>query len=257
MTWVYEYGTNDRGVLKNRKVRLHIWDSLVKATNLTRYYKERASLKGDEEIRDFQGSLIDYLYVMKNQKYYDTEVTWAIAANYFELGNYFEAIKYYNEVIGHKLNLKMDRFVIEKLMRLYTAKGDCKMNLQDYRGGIEDYQNALNYCLSLNEKNNIYILLLYSNIGKAKILINEYESAKIELLKAIEFEGVVYNIVNKEVVKNFDLAYAYYLLGAANYKMYEGNSIRSYKEDACLAWSKAGDLGNKEAYTNIKDYCNN
>ncbi len=80
---------------------------------------------------------------------------------------------------------------------------------------------------------------------------------KNRLLKAIEFQGVVYSVVNKEAVRNYDLAYAYYLLGAANYKLYENNSIYSYKDDACKAWSKAGDLGNKEAYTYIKDYCNN
>ena len=89
------------------------------------------------------------------------------------------------------------------------------------------------------------------------MLMNDFKNAIGDLKKAVEYNLEWTSFVNNEVVKNVDLAYAYYLLGAANYKLWENNSIYSYKDDACKAWSKAGDWGNKEAYTYIKDYCNN
>jgi Flp pilus assembly protein TadD len=41
---------------------------------------------------------------------------------------------------------------------------------------------------------------------------------------------------------------AWYLRGVAYYKQQK-------KEEACLEWSKAGELGYMEAYTLIKEYC--
>jgi tetratricopeptide (TPR) repeat protein len=228
------------------KVKIAIWDSLIKSYNKVEYYQERARAKRHYTIEDSKGALSDYLYIYNNGEYQNYEITWAIAACYLELLNYFEALKFYNKTIGILEEQKTESE--EYLARLYSGKAECKMKLEDYRGANKDYQISLSKFLSQKQTNTLYILQTYTEIGRSELLLKNYENAIYFLNKAVKYDDKWTGVVNGEVVERYDLSIAYYLLGCGYY--YNSNT-----NDACLAWSKAGDLGNKDSYTVIKENC--
>jgi tetratricopeptide (TPR) repeat protein len=242
---------------KYRTVRISIWDSLIKINPMSDYYLERAELKKSEFVKDYNGAISDYKHVYNKGESNNYDIIRSLANCYFKLLNYFESLKYFNMAIEIIEKQETNSFTIETLASLYAGKSECKMNLKDYRGAIEDNQIAISYHLKKSDKNTLHLLLLYTELGKARIHLNDYKNAIVDLNEAIKYDDKWTSYTNGEVVTYQDLAYAYYLLGAAHYKLYENSSIYGFKDDACKAWSKAGDLGNKEAYTYIKDYCNN
>jgi tetratricopeptide (TPR) repeat protein len=257
ITYLFESDYTQNGITKNRTIRISIWDSLIKINPLNDYYLARAELKNDQYVKNYKGAIVDYTYLYSHGESLNYDILWSLASCYFKLLNYFEALRYYNMAIEIIETHESNSFTIGTLAGLHAGKAECKMNLKDYRGAIEDNQTAISSYLKNSDKNKLHLLLLYTELGKARILLNDYKNAIIDLNEAIKYDDKWTSYTNGEIVTYQDLAYAYYLLGAANYKQYENNSIYSYKDDACKSWSKAGDLGNKEAYTYIKDYCNN
>jgi tetratricopeptide (TPR) repeat protein len=250
MTYFLELGDNDKGLKKYTKIKIHLLDSLIRINPHNDYYIKRADLKRDYVLKDFKGALADYKFVLNNKGHDNYHVLWNIGYCNLSLLNYTEALKYYKKTIDVLENEEKNSYTLEQLSKLYSSKGDCKMNLQDYRGAIEDYQTSLSK-LQLSEKTgNFDFLKLYTNIGKAKLLLSDFNGGIIELKKAIQFDNKTLSVVDGEIFENVDLAYAYYLLGYGHIKLLE-------IEQACSAWSKSGDLGNKEAYTAIKEYCTN
>ncbi len=255
MTYFLELEKNPIAHKKYNTIKISLWDSLIKINPLKDYFLERASLKESEFVKDYNGAISDYYHVYNNSNRNNYHIMWSIANCYFELFNYFESLKCFNMAIEIIEKKETNSFTIETLAKLYAGKGECKMNLKDYRGSIEDNQIAISYNLKNSDKNIWHLLQLYTEIGKARILLNDYKNAIIVLNEAIKYEVKWEFFINGEFVTY--QAYAYYLIGVANYKNYEKNSIYSYKDNACKAWSKAGDLGYKEAYKYINDNCNN
>ncbi len=252
ISYFLEYGSNDIGRKKSKEVELLIWDSLVKANPINRYFEERGDMRSDGFIEDYQGALSDYMVVYdRNKKSKDVlwtyaSLLWKIAFCNFRLENYFEALQFYSRVIELKLKEKDNPFS-EELCKLYNVRAECKLNLEDYRGAIKDYQLAI----SVHSKDRPFprLLSLYNSLARARLLLSDYQNAILDLSKGITVsnDGEL-SYLNGEKIPDDDLAYTYYLLGFAK------NNLKN-KEGACKAWSKAGELGYKDAYELIQQHC--
>jgi tetratricopeptide (TPR) repeat protein len=108
----------------------------------------------------------------------------------------------------------------------YNSKGNTKRYLQDFKGAIVDYTNAI----ELDPTNAYY----YYNRGKAKGMAEDYRGAIADYTKAIELDPIYVD--------------AYYNRGHVKYLLNEKNA-------ACSDWSKAGVLGDSDAYELINKYC--
>jgi tetratricopeptide (TPR) repeat protein len=110
---------------------------------------------------------------------------------------------------------------------VYQARGISKQILGDYRGSIVDFTTAISLGTGVNPEN-------YLARGTSKGMLKDYVGA------IADFTMVISYVPTKE---------AYYGRGVANLALHKKNS-------ACLDFSKAGELGNKEAYEYIQKYCN-
>lgn len=121
-------------------------------------------------------------------------------------------------------------------------KSECKIKLKDYRGAILDaktgidslvkYQNWFDDKLQLN---NIFISLNY-NIGLSSYKIKDINQSLISFNTVIKYKGE----------HLFPEAYSYKGLIS---------QMKKEKDSACLYYSKAGELGDTNAYNYIKKYC--
>lgn len=112
---------------------------------------------------------------------------------------------------------------------IIKSRGVCKLNLEDYRGALSDFNLASDYSYERSFD-------LYFKRGCAKASLKDYLGAKMDFNKSIS--------INKEI------GTAYFNRGLCNYRL-------GIKNDACLDWSKAGELGYSDAYKLIKENCKN
>ena len=105
--------------------------------------------------------------------------------------------------------------------------GNAKYKLKDYRGAIQDYNKAI----ELNPK----LASAYLGRGLAKGKLQDYRGAIKDY--------------NKSIGLNPSDAKIYILRGLAKI-------LSGHKDDGCLDLSKAGELGDAEAYESIKENCN-
>ena len=115
----------------------------------------------------------------------------------------------------------------QKELWYYYNRGLCKNNLQDYIGGIQDF--------------NIYIRAVpndgdgYHERARCKFHLEDYRGAIQDLNLAISI--------------NSSKAESYYMRGHCKYQINDFNG-------GCLDFSKAGELGYKKAYQVIREFCN-
>jgi len=157
---------------------------------------------------------------------------------FFFQKKYNDAIKEYN--ISIKLmekNYNPTEFVIS-----YWSRGYNKYNLGDVRGAINDCTIAEDTLIKYQKKIHFKdVNFLYSNIKRIKG--NSFFKLKKYDLALFEYEWIVkYNpemfadiYINKGIIEYTSLVMI---------------------DKACLDFSKAGELGDKEAYDYIKKYCN-
>lgn len=107
------------------------------------------------------------------------------------------------------------------------ARGNVKMKLQDYYGAVDDYSAAI----ALNEN---YVEAYFSR-GKAKQFLQAYQDAINDCTKIIQINP-----------KN---SAAYSMRGILRIEF--GDT-----KNGCLDLSKAGELGDLQAYELIKEKCN-
>ncbi len=127
-------------------------------------------------------------------------------------------------------SMKDYNLAVEKNPRFaeaFFARGNVKMKLQDYYGAIDDYTAAI----TINEN---YIEAYY-NRGKAKQFLQAYQDAINDCTKIIKINS-----------KNVD---AYYMRGILRIEFGD-------LKNGCLDLSKAGELGDLNAYELIKEKCN-
>jgi tetratricopeptide (TPR) repeat protein len=144
----------------------------------------------------------------------------------------------------------------------YYNRGSAKSELKDEYGAINDYKKAIELDPSFS--------MAYNNLGWAKFNLKKIEEALVDVNKAIELDNtnsvaydsraeIKFNMNdNKGCIEDSDIALSlnpnisnsYFLKGRSFYKL-------GKKEEACINWSKAGELGKTEAYEYIRKYCNN
>ncbi len=114
----------------------------------------------------------------------------------------------------------------QKDAEAYSNRGNSKVELEDYRGAIQDYNKAIKINPNYAEP--------YSNRGNSKGELEDYGGAIQDYNKAIKI--------------NPNYAKAYITRGNAKY-------ILGDKESACSDWAKAAKLGITQASELIKEYC--
>ena len=144
----------------------------------------------------------------------------------------------------------------------YYNRGSAKSLLGDYYGSINDYTKSIELKPDYS--------MAYNNRGYAKFKQKKYVEALEDLNKSIVIDpnnDVAYdsraetkfvindingciNDCNKALEINPKLANSYFIRGKAYQK--QGD-----KTNACENWSKAGELGEIEAYELITKFCNN
>lgn len=110
----------------------------------------------------------------------------------------------------------------------YIKNGITKQGQEDFRGAIAYYNKAI----ELDPTNaDIYVMR-----AMCKSKLEDHRGTITDCNQAIKLDS-----------KNSD---AYLIRGFAYYNL-------NFLNDACLDWSKAGELGSAEAYDLIKQFCNN
>jgi tetratricopeptide (TPR) repeat protein len=113
----------------------------------------------------------------------------------------------------------------------YEGKAECKAKLKDHYGAIEDYLRAINLT---NEKEYSEYHALLGSLAGCYYVLGNFDLALANINRAI--------YLNKENSK-------YYLIrGLIKVE------LKKVKE-ACLDFSKAGELGNPQAFVEIKENC--
>lgn len=151
---------------------------------------------------------------------------------------------------------------LEPTGEAYYNRGSAKSELNDHYGAISDYKKAIELKPDFS--------MAYNNRGWSKYELKKYSEALKDINKSIELDptnwvafdsrqeikfssndlkGCIEDC-NTAISLNPKVSNSYFFRGRAYYK--QGN-----KTKACEDWSKAGELGHKEAYEFISKYCNN
>lgn len=142
----------------------------------------------------------------------------------------------------------------------YLERARTKSALGDYNGSISDNSKAIQLKPDFS--------MAWNNRGWAKYKLKNYSEAMKDFNKSIvldpsnwvaydsrqetkfalnDFKGCIEDC-NNAILINSKCDNSYFLRGRAYYK--QGNKTKS-----CEDWSKAGELGKKEAYDYINKYC--
>jgi tetratricopeptide (TPR) repeat protein len=168
-----------------------------------------------------------------------------------ELKEYRGAIEDYTKAIE----------LVPKAASGYSYRADLKEKLEDYRGAIEDYTKAI----ELDLKPSGYY---YSLRASVKMDLEDYRGAILDYNKAIELEpeSYYYNYRGscKFNINNYLGAIADYTKAIqldpkdANSYLNRGRLkiLTKDKKGGCKDLSKAGELGEDEAYKDINESCN-
>lgn len=149
-----------------------------------------------------------------------------LGASKVGVGDYFGAIQAFTKSI--EINPK-DEIA-------YERRGESKIKLKDLRGALLDFQKILEIN-SINANAYFSIANIKYDLGNYDIAINYYTK--------------FINILQKEKghEEDYNLKHAYYNRGLAKINV-------KLKNEGCLDFSRAGELGQEKAYQAIKDYCN-
>jgi hypothetical protein len=130
--------------------------------------------------------------------------------------NYIEAIADYNKALS----------INPSLVLALSNRGRCKLELKDYIGALNDCNKAL----SINQNGFSFAIR-----GTVRYCLKDYKEALSDLNTALDYSyenGFVY--YNRGLVKN----------------------CLNDVDGACSDWSKAGEMGVKQAYELIAQNCN-
>jgi tetratricopeptide (TPR) repeat protein len=141
----------------------------------------------------------------------------------YKKGDFIGAIKDYT------IAIEMENPIYKVALRSYYYwRGMAKQKLEDHRGAIEDFTNAI---VAVPEESDF----IYSSRGGSKGKLKNYTGAIIDFSKAIEInpkEGLYY--VGRGLAR----------------------VMNDEKDQGCRDLSRAGELGNEMAYDLIRNWCN-
>ena len=168
--------------------------------------------------KDYQSALLDY-FKANEIKPNDFEIVNGIGDSYYGLKNYMESIKYFN--VSIKLNPSSEL--------AYYGRGLSKKKLKDYRGAILDFNKAIE--ISKYSPKAYY----FESRAISYNMLNDFLNAELDYNMAINIEP------ENEI---------YY------YNRGEFYIFLKMTDKGCKDLSKAGELGNADAYDLIRIHCN-
>jgi len=167
----------------------------------------------------------------------------------------YQSKDYYGAIADLSESLKISG-TSDFIVRIYAFRASSKENLEDYYGAIDDYNLAINTCESTKNTNFACDIcgkhndgwsnkLGTSRICKEALLVNR-ALCKIQLKN---YNSALTDL-NTVIFLNADWGHAYYIRGQLK-------DILNDTSGCCKDLSKAGELGIKAAYEEIKNRCNN
>ena len=190
------------------------------------FYK-RGEIRSNLE--QYDAALLDYSKALSlASTHRKWEVRQSIAFLYKSSGKYFEAVQIFNQIAEEA---DFGRNII-------FNRGLCKQELHDYIGSMADFNLALN-TRNRSNSGSPYKEEILLEKARLHILLKNYDVAVNELISILKTAGP-----NNDGFKS----QVYDLLGVSRYNLKQ-------KEAACNNWSKAGGLGSRDAYDNIKRFC--
>lgn len=220
--------------------RLQITNDFVYTTKTDDIATKLILLRGDVDdyylrgeirvdLERFSSALLDYDRALElSFDHNNPKILQSIAFCYKAAGQYFEAIQSFNKALPTS----------DQKGNVIYNRGICKLELHDYRGAIADFDLAI-ISQSTPLTGYPYKPQILLQKARANIALKDYTNAVTYLVTAIKSAGPE----NDEFKSG-----AYNLLGIARHYLKQ-------KEMACANWSKAGSLGSREAYDNIKLFC--
>lgn len=222
-------------------------------------------LKIYNETKDYEGILnlmAPYQAKIKSGKITDEKFIKFILR--YTVGCYYEN-KEWNNIISDA-TLAIQKITEKEVGFFYFFRGMAKSNLGDYYGSNSDYDFIINNYKEINYSENS-IGTLYNNKAYNYILLNEFKLAEPLIIKAIEldkskdyiwstkgeyeYKTGKYNEAIKSMTNSINInpsSISYLYRGLAKIKT-------GKKTEGCLDLSKAGELGDNNAYNEIKKYC--
>lgn len=131
---------------------------------------------------------------------------------------------------------------------LYSYRGECKYKMEDYEGAYRDYKKAIDVYeknIGAQEALKTSITEFYYDFANICYFLKKYDECNLSIKKGI---ATYSNDLDKYLV-NVTLYRLHSLKGYLNYFIYKN------KQQACSDWSRAGELGDKDAFDFIKKYC--
>ena len=142
----------------------------------------------------------------------------------------------------------------------FVQRGCLKNLMYDYRGAILGFDKAINI-RKYSEYGDLSQFAYFAKLNKAGSL-NKLEryGEGLKLLEKLILDcedEIKYGEENGQCENTVSICYkAKYILPHAYLEKGISEIYLNFKEKACLSWSKAGELGNIEAYYNIRENCN-
>jgi tetratricopeptide (TPR) repeat protein len=155
----------------------------------------------------------------KGKKLFPSDIIWLRAYAKSQINNDTGAIRDYTLFLS-------DSNSAENRYSAYGNRGILKQGFGDIKGAFDDYAIAV----KLNEKDPF----THWNRANLFVTIREYQKALKDFRAAIKTDPK-----DAEQIVNFGNCY---------YSIAQTDS-------ACILWRKAGELGSKDAYDNIKIFC--
>ena len=202
---------------------------LIKYSPKSENYRLRGEISAD--LKNYHDAQQDYAKALELANY--EQRSWIfenIADCYMKSGQWFEAIQYFNKVENTSY---MPRMII-------FNRGFCKLKLLDYRGAKLDFDLSINLAKTLGDGMPSIQEVVFQK-AKAKIGLKDYVNAANDLVSVLK-------AVTDDSSNDQFRADVYHTLGNVRH-------ILKQKDAACYNWSKAGALGSRTAYDNIKLFC--
>jgi len=214
--------------LTNDSLRNLMSDAVINGSSSI-FFKEYYGIEIDNRSRDYSILLGFLSFNILSNRGQSNEYDLYHSAWLKQLTNDFEgAIFDYTKALNGNFNEE----TYPKQSLIYSGRGECKFEMDDFYGAISDLSKALEV-----DQNSVKNLLLRGRVyGKLKM----YNAA------IRDFSHVIDQKLEKTPILKGE---AYYYRGISQI-------LIDRKKEGCLDLSKAGELGYSEAYNRIKERCN-